>query len=32
LSSLLEEHPVHYMSKPVTTEQLAGGAKGLLAA
>jgi two-component system cell cycle sensor histidine kinase/response regulator CckA len=31
-SSLLEEFPVHYMSKPVTMEQLVGRVKELLAA
>jgi len=31
-SSMLEEYPVHYMSKPVTMEQLVGRVKELLAA
>ncbi|MES1156333.1 MAG: ATP-binding protein [Alphaproteobacteria bacterium] len=31
-SSLLEQYPVHYMSKPVTMEQLVGRVKDLLAA
>ena len=31
-SSMLEEYPVHYMSKPVTMEQLVARVKGLLAA
>ncbi|MEJ0060544.1 MAG: ATP-binding protein [Terricaulis sp.] len=30
-SSMLEEYPVHYMSKPVTMEQLVGRVKELLA-
>jgi two-component system cell cycle sensor histidine kinase/response regulator CckA len=31
-SSMLEQYPVHYMSKPVTMEQLVGRVKELLAA
>jgi two-component system, cell cycle sensor histidine kinase and response regulator CckA len=31
-SSMLEEYPVHYMSKPVTMEQLVGRVKEILAA
>ncbi|HVY86210.1 MAG TPA: ATP-binding protein, partial [Caulobacterales bacterium] len=31
-SSMLEQYPVHYMSKPVTMEQLVGRVKDLLAA
>jgi hypothetical protein len=31
-SHMLEQYPVHYMSKPVTMEQLVGRVKELLAA